>query len=109
MPTLDLSAESGRQVVVAREPGRYFGHPDTELMADGRTMFCTFPLGHGGPACLLQKSTDGGLTWSDPLPVPENWNTATNCPCIHRVTGPDGVERLLVLEGIGAMRQSVSV
>ena len=109
VPTLDLSAESGRQVVVAREPGRYFGHPDTELMADGRTMFCTFPLGHGGPACLLKKSTDGGLTWSDPLPVPENWNTATNCPCIHRVTGPDGVERLLVVEGNGAMRQSLSV
>ena len=109
VPTLDLSAEEQRQVVVAKQAGRYFGHPDTELMADGRTMWCTFPLGHGGPACLLKKSTDGGLTWSDPLRVPDNWRTATNCPCIHRVTGPDGVERLLVVEGIGAMRQSVSV
>ena len=72
-------------------------------------MFCTYPLGHGGPACLLKKSTDGGLTWGDRLPVPKNWETAKNCPCIHRLIGLDGVERLIVLEGNGDMRQSISV
>ena len=77
-------------------------------MPDDKTMFCTYPMGHGGPACLLKKSTDGGLTWSDRLPVPDNWKTAKNCPCIHRLVGPDGVERLIVLEGNGDMRQSIS-
>ena len=109
VPTIDVSHEEGRQVVVDKQAGQYLGHPDTVLMPDNRTMFCTYPLGHGGPACLLKKSTDGGLTWSDRLPVPDNWKTAKNCPCIHRLIGPDGVERLIVLEGNGDMRQSISV
>lgn len=109
VPTIDVSEEEDRQVVVDKQVGQYLGHPDTVLMPDNRTMFCTYPLGHGGPACLLKKSTDAGLTWSDRLPVPDNWVTAKNCPCIHRLVGPDGVERLIVLEGDGDMRQSISV
>ena len=109
VPTIDVSGEEDRQVVVDKQAGQYLGHPDTVLMPDNKTMFCTYPMGHGGPACLLKKSTDGGLTWSDRLPVPKNWETAKNCPCIHRLVGPDGVERLIVLEGNGDMRQSISV
>lgn len=109
IPTIDISAEKERQVVVESIPGQYLGHPTTVLMGDGKTIYVTYPLGHGGPAAVLKKSTDGGLTWSERLPVPENWKTATNCPCIHRLTGPDGVERLFVLEGNGAMRQAVSL
>jgi len=109
IPTVDLSAETERQVVVESIPGQYLGHPTTVLLADNRTMLCTYPLGHGGPSAVLKRSDDGGLTWSERLPVPENWVTATNCPCLHRLTGPDGVERLFVLEGRGAMRQSVSL
>lgn len=108
VPTVDISEETHRQVVVDKQAGQYLGHPDTLLMPDNRTIFCTYPLGHGGPAALLKKSTDSGLTWSDRLPVPDNWKTANNCPCIHRLTGPDGVARLIVLEGNGDMRQSIS-
>jgi hypothetical protein len=109
IPTIDLSEESHRQVVVDKQPGQYLGHPDTVLLADSKTMFCTYPLGHGGPGALLKKSTDGGFTWSERLPVPDNWKTATNCPCIHQITGPDGAQRLIVLEGNGDMRQSISL
>ena len=109
VPTIDVAHEEHRQVVVDKQAGQYLGHPDTVLMPDNRTMFCTYPLGHGGPSALLKKSADGGLTWSDRLPVPDNWKTAKNCPCIHRLTGPDGVARLIVLEGNGDMRQSISV
>jgi len=109
IPTIDLAREPGRQVIVERIPGQYLGHPTTLLMPDGKTIFVTYPLGHGGPAAVLKKSTDGGLTWSERLPVPENWATATNCPCIHRLVDPDGVARLFVFEGNGAMRQSVSL
>ncbi|MCL5098018.1 MAG: glycoside hydrolase [Candidatus Omnitrophica bacterium] len=109
IPMIDLANETGRQVIVDRVPGQYLGHPTTVLMADGRTMFVTYPLGHGGPAAVLKKSTDGGLTWSGRLPVPDNWKTANNCPCLHRLTGPDGIERLFVIEGNGAFRQAVSL
>jgi sialidase-1 len=109
LPVVDISAETERQVIVESTPGQYLGHPTTVLLADGRTIFCTYPLGHGGPSAVLKRSDDGGLTWSERLPVPENWATATNCPCLHRLTGPDGVERLFVLEGRGRMRQSVSL
>ena len=109
IPTVDLSKQTWRQVVVERIPDRYLGHPTTVLLRDNRTILCTYPLGHGGPAAVLKRSTDGGLTWSERLPVPASWATATNCPCIHRLTGPGGVERLFVFEGVGAMRQSVSL
>jgi sialidase-1 len=109
IPLIDLSAEKQRQVIVESIPGQYLGHPTTVLLADGKTILCTYPLGHGGPAAVLKKSVDGGLTWSERLPVPENWATATNCPCLHRLTGPDGVERLLVVEGGRDLRQSVSL
>ncbi len=109
IPVVDLSDEPERRVIVERKPGQYLGHPTTLLMPNGKTIFCTYPLGHGGPAAVLKKSTDGGRTWSDRLPVPDNWKTATNCPCIHRLVGPDGVARLFVFEGNGKMRQAMSL
>ena len=41
----------------------YQGHPTTVLMADGRTMYAAWCIGHGGPAGPLAKSTDGGRHW----------------------------------------------
>ena len=110
IPMIDISEESERHVIVAQGmPESYKGHPTTLLMPDQKTMYCVYPLGHGGPSAVLQRSDDAGLTWSDPLPVPENWKTATNCPAIFRFVGPDGVERLFVFEGFGDMRQSMSL
>jgi len=109
IPLIDLAGEKQRQVIVDKVPGQYLGHPTTVLLKDKKTILCVYPLGHGGPSAVLKKSVDGGLTWSERLPVPENWKTARNCPCIHRLVGPDGVERLIVFEGLGAMRQSVSL
>ena len=68
--TIDLSHQKHRQVIVERTPGQYLGHPTTVLLEDGKTIYVTYPLGHGGPAAVLKKSTDGGLTWSERLPVP---------------------------------------
>ena len=39
---------------------------------------------------VLKRSADGGLTWSERLPLPENWATSLETPTIHRVVGPDG-------------------
>jgi hypothetical protein len=108
IPIIDISHETERQVIIESIPGQYLGHPTTVMLRDNKTIFVTYPLGHGGPAAVLKKSTDGGLTWSERLPVPDNWATATNCPCIHRLTDRESVERLFVFEGNGKMRQAVS-
>jgi len=106
---IDLSDDTKRHVIVAQGDGTsYKGHPTTLLMPDGKTMFCVYPLGHGGPNAVLQRSDDGGLTWSEPLDVPDNWRESNNCPALYRLVGPDAAERLFVFEGNGGMRQAMS-
>ena len=78
-------------------------------MPDGKTIYCVYPLGHGRPSAVLCRSDDGGMSWTDPLPVPKNWITASNCPALYRFVGPDSIERLFIFEGEGKMRQAMSV
>jgi hypothetical protein len=108
IPLVDLAADAGRQVVVDREPGQYLGHPTTVLLEDGRTMIAVYPKGHGRGAIVMKRSADGGLTWSERLPVPENWATSLETPTIHRVVGKDGKRRLIVWSGLYPARLAVS-
>ena len=71
IPLRDFAADAGRRAVVDREAGQYLGHPTTVLLEDGKTILCVYPKGHGRGAIVFKKSTDGGLTWSDRLPVPD--------------------------------------
>jgi hypothetical protein len=100
IPLVDLAADAARQVVVDREPGQYLGHPTTVLLEDGRTLIAVYPKGHGRGAIVMKRSEDSGLTWSDRLPVPENWATSLETPTIHRVVGKDGTKRLIVWSGL---------
>ncbi|PAW67635.1 MAG: hypothetical protein B9S34_05025 [Opitutia bacterium Tous-C1TDCM] len=101
-PTVDLSADTSRQVVVAAGTASvYQGHPTTVLLPDGKTMFCVWTVNHGGPCGPLKRSDDGGLTWSDLLPVPDNWKTVRNCPTLFRLADPAGRARLFVFAGQG--------
>ncbi len=80
-------------------------------MPDGKTVFATWTLGHGGTCGPLKRSDDSGRTWSELLPVPENWKAVRNCPALYRLTDPHGVSRLFIYAGQGAdgaMQQSVS-
>lgn len=108
IPWIDLSNEVERRSIVDREPGRYLGHPTTVLLEDGRTLFCVYPQGHGRGAIWMKKSLDGGRTWSDRLPTPENWTTSQETPTIHRVVDRDGVRRLILFSGLYPIRMSVS-
>ncbi len=108
IPLVDLAADTGRQVVVDREPGQYLGHPTTVLLEDGRTMIAVYPQGHGRGPIVMKRSGDGGLTWSGRLPVPENWATSLETPTIHRVVGKDGTKRLIVWSGLYPARLAVS-
>jgi hypothetical protein len=108
IPLLDLADQEHRQVVVDREPGQYLGHPTTVLLEDGRTILAVYPRGHGRGAIVLKRSTDGGLTWSDRLPVPANWATSQETPTIHRLVDPRGKRRLVLFSGLYPIRRAVS-
>ncbi len=108
IPVVDLSEDRSRSVVVDRRPGQYVGHPTTVLLEDGHTLLCVYPLGHGRGAIQLKRSEDGGRSWSDPLPVPENWATSLETPTIHRVVDAQGKRRLIVWSGMWPARLSVS-
>ncbi len=58
-----------------RERGQYLGHPPTVLPEDNRTMLVVYPKGHRRGTIVYKRSTDGGLTWSERLPVPKSWAT----------------------------------
>jgi Neuraminidase (sialidase) len=64
-------------------------------------MFCTWTYGHGGGCGPLKRSDDAGRTWSDLLPVPDNWTTVKNCPSLYRLSDPEGVAKLFVFAGQG--------
>ncbi|MFW6163849.1 MAG: exo-alpha-sialidase, partial [Planctomycetota bacterium] len=108
IPVVDLADETQRQVVVDREKGQYLGHPSTVLLEDGKTLYCVYPKGHGRGALVLKRSTDGGLTWSDRLPTPENWATSKEVPILYRVTDPQGVKRIILFSGLYPIRMAVS-
>ena len=109
IPLIDLAGERNRQVVVDREPGQYLGHPTTVLLEDNKTIIAVYPKGHGRGPIVMKRSTDAGLTWSDRLPVPENWATSQETPTIHRVVDPETMQRRLILfSGLYPIRMSIS-
>ncbi|MBN1853394.1 MAG: exo-alpha-sialidase [Pirellulales bacterium] len=87
LPLIDISGETDRHIVIAAGTENiYQGHPTTLLLADGKTMFCVWSIGHGGPAGPMAVSRDGGLTWEridDQLPP--CFKKHENCPSLYRM------------------------
>src|ERR1051325_2585771 len=106
LPVVDLSGDTSRQVVIAQGTEKiYQGHPTTALLPDGKTMFATWTLGHGGTCGPMKRSDDGGRTWGGVLPTPANLTEARDCPSLYRLTDPKGVTRLFVFAGSGPDRK----
>ena len=108
IPVVDISGETGRQVIVDREKGQYLGHPTTVLLEDQKTMLTVYPKGHGRGAIVYKRSEDGGLTWSERLPTPETWKTSLEVPTLHRVVDAGGKKRLILFSGLHPIRMAVS-
>ena len=108
IPTIDLSKQKHRQVIVDREKGQYLGHPTTVLLEDGKTMLIVYPKGHGKGGIVYKRSSDGGKTWSDRLPTPKSWVTSREVPTIHRVVDAKGKKRLIMWSGLYPARLAVS-
>jgi hypothetical protein len=100
VPLIDLNEDAARQVVVDREAKQYLGHPTTVLLEDQKTILTVYPKGHGKGAIILKKSVDGGINWSERLPVPDNWSTSLETPAIHQVVDAQGKKRLIVFSGL---------
>ncbi len=87
LPLIDISRETDRHVIIAEGTEEvYQGHPTTVLLADGKTMYCVWSIGHGGYAGPMAVSQNGGLTWKridDRLP--EGFTKHKNCPSIYRM------------------------
>lgn len=113
IPTVDISGQAERHSFIARgTPEVYQGHVDTVLMPDNRTMFAAWAINHAGHLGPLARSDDAGLTWTEPLPVPDNWwEVRVTTPTIHRLVDPQGKERLFVFGGLnfpGRLQQAYS-
>jgi hypothetical protein len=108
IPTLDLSNDHNRQVIVDREPGKYLGHPTTILLEDNRTMLIVYPKGHGQGSIVYKRSSDAGLTWSDRLPTPKSWTTSKEVPTLYRVVDASGKKRIILFSGLYPIRMAVS-
>ncbi|MEQ6118230.1 sialidase family protein [Reichenbachiella sp. MALMAid0571] len=108
IPAIDLNGELDRQVVVDREQGQYLGHVSTILLEDGKTIYASYPKGHGRGPVILKRSDDGGLSWSERLPVPESWATSKETPTLKRVVDADGNRRIIMWSGLYPVRISVS-
>lgn len=108
VPLIDVAFETGRQVIVDREPGQYLGHPTTLLLEDGKTILCVYPKGHGKGAIQYKRSSDGGLTWSDRLPTPASWETSLETPTLHRTIDKEGKKRIVLFSGMYPIRRALS-
>jgi hypothetical protein len=108
IPIVDISGEKERQVIVDREAGQYLGHPTTVLLEDNKTMLCVYPKGHGRGAIVYKRSNDAGLTWSERLPTPRNWETSLEVPTLHRVVDAAGKKRIIMFSGLYPIRMAVT-
>src|SRR5688500_7293223 len=58
--TVDLSSDTTRHVIVAQgTEDIYQGHPTTELLPDGKTIYAVWTYGHGGACGPMKRSDDG--------------------------------------------------
>ena len=108
IPIVDITEETGRQVIVDREPGQYLGHPTTALLDDGKTMLIVYPKGHGKGPIVYKRSTDAGETWSARLPTPANWSTSLEVPTLYRTVDASGKKRIIMFSGLYPIRLAVS-
>ncbi len=108
IPIIDISDKKEWQTLVDREDGLYIGHPTTVLLDDGKTILAVYPKSHGYGQIVLKKSSDGGKTWSERLPVPESFSTSLEVPTLYKVKDKTGFERLIMFSGLYPIRMSVS-
>ena len=108
MRHIDLNNDTARQITVDIEKGQYLGHVSSVLLENGKTIVAVYPKGHGRGQIILKKSFDGGLTWTDRLPLPESFKTSLEVPTIFRMKDEAGKERIILFTGHYPIRTAMS-
>ena len=116
IPQIDLNDRGDLQTVITPSEGKYWGHPSSVLLEDGRTMVMMYLDGHARAKLYWKKSFDGGRTWTGHLPVPEGWNDIPagqrtafmEVPILYRMTDPAGKERIHMFTGVPVIRRAYS-
>ncbi len=108
IPIIDIANDTTCQIIIDKEEGQYLGHPTTIILDDMKTMFVVYPKGHGIGAVVMKKSEDAGLTWSERLPVPDNWTGSLEVPTLYRTVDSLGTKRILMFSGRYPIRMAVS-
>lgn len=108
IPTIDLSEDTKRQVLVDQERNRYLGHVSSTLLPNKSTILAVYVLGHGRGQGIMKKSEDGGVSWSNRLDIPESWSTLLQVPVLFSTMDKTGKQRLLFFTGHYPIRMSVS-
>ena len=111
LPYIDLSRDTSRQHIVARQNGTYFGHPTTLKTRDASNsvvIFATYPVGgHARGAAAISKSVDRGITWNR-IAADSSLGQIKEVPTIHKLSDRDGKERFLIFTGLYPVRMSIS-
>lgn len=108
MRYIDLNDDVKRQIVVDKEEGQYLGHVSSVLLEDQKTIIAVYPKGHGRGPVVQKKSYDGGLSWSERMPLPESFKTSLEVPTIFRVVDKAGKKRLILFTGHYPIRTAMS-
>lgn len=108
MKFYDLNADTSRQIIVDKEDGQYLGHVTTVLLEDNKTIIAVYPKGHGRGGIIQKMSFDGGLTWSERMPLPESFETSMEVPTIFRTYDEQGNKHLILFSGLVPVRMAVS-
>jgi hypothetical protein len=108
IPTVDITGDKERQVIVDQEKGQYLGHPTTLLLEDNKNMLIVYPKGHGRGPIVYKRSNDTGLTWSERLPTPKSWETSVEVPTLHRVVDASGKKRIIMFSGLYPIRMAIT-
>lgn len=97
LPTYKIN--SAKQVIIDRETGQYLGQPDSILLDDDQTILTVYPKGHGLGEAVLNKSTDGGLTWQGRMVPNETWTNSRETPTIYQLHFRDGSQKIISISG----------
>ncbi|MDO4627632.1 MAG: GDSL-type esterase/lipase family protein [Planctomycetia bacterium] len=106
LPIWDISENTERQTVVAKDTeGPHF--QAATARADDGTIYAVWSWkNHGGPCGPMAMSKDGGKTWTRvDERLPEVYaKKFTNCPVIYRIVAPDGKARLFIMANLERKR-----
>lgn len=108
MKSIDLNHETFRQIIVDREEGQFLGQVSSVMLEDQKTIVAVYPKGHGKGSIVEKISHDGGLTWSERIPLPESFVTSLEVPTIFRMRDEKGEKRIILFSGNFPIRTAVS-